>query len=137
MSSIRFWVKNVLFFSSFGKYRFFLFQCFCLQAADGDGNRARCGFTITVKPQPTFNPLQVSVGCFTLTVYQPSIHYKGVFVDIWTVVTLTTPTSSSSSATKFSESAASLPTSSTSEADLAVLTRQVFKMMLFCRHKRS
>lgn len=28
------------------------------QAADGDGNRARCGFTITIKPQPAFNPLQ-------------------------------------------------------------------------------
>ena len=67
-------------FSLFGV--FLLFQCFCSQAADGDGNRARCGFTITVKPQPTFNPLQVSVGCFTLTVHQPSIRYKELFVDI-------------------------------------------------------
>ena len=80
MSSIRWILLNKMFFSLFGV--FLLFQCFCSQAADGDGNRARCGFTITVKPQPTFNPLQVSVGCFTLTVYQPSIRYKGVFVDI-------------------------------------------------------
>ena len=134
MSSIRWILLNKMFFSLFGV--FLLFQCFCSQAADGDGNRARCGFTITVKPQPTFNPLQVSVGCFTLTVYQPSIRYKGVFVDILDGC-YTHNLTTSSTATKFSEPAASLPTSSTSEADLAALTRQVFKMMLFCRHKRS
>ena len=37
-----------------------------MQAADGDGNRARCGFTITVKPQPAFNPLQVSISAAVL-----------------------------------------------------------------------
>ena len=121
-------------FSLFGV--FLLFQWFCSQAADGDGNRARCGFTITVKPQPAFNPLQVSVGCFTLTVCTnlQSVTRECLLI-FWTVVTLTT--SPSSSATKFSESAASLSTSSTSQADLAALTRQVFKIMLFCLHKRS
>ena len=83
--------------------------------------------------------------CFFLpplnhTVYQPYILYQAAFVDILVgccTPKFPTPNPSSPSATKFSESAASLPTSSTPEADLAALTRQVFKIMLFCLHKRS